>query len=367
MILSLGPTPLGDEYLLEPKDQPLHPLDLYQCQDCGLAQLLNNASTFAHPHLYLTGSSPWAKDHFAEYAARVTKQCELQQGDLVIDIGSNDGALLANFQKLGMNVIGYEPEYDLALCSQKNGITTITSRFDKSTSGLAGGKAKLITANNMVANLDELDPFMEGIVDLLANDGTFIFETFYLAEVLKNRAMDFVYHEQPLAFSVKPVKRLMRRYGLSLYRTEYHVARGGSILFFCAVGKPEVEDDDDLLYDRKTYAAVAGSLDLEKYQTLAFLKRVKKNGKTICGYGASATATTLLYHFGLGEYLDFLVDDDTSKIGRYSPGLHLKVEPAMRSKDADYVLCLAWRFAEVFKHFYPESKLIAPLLHFRLL
>ena len=370
LILKLAPTPIGDEFLLEPREQPLHPIDLYQCQDCGLAQLLYEIppEEIYKDYLYLTGSSVGLDDHFAQYALRVATVCDLQEGDLVLDIGSNDGTLLKHFKSLGMSVCGFEPCAEIARQARDAGIPTIETYFAPRLAIGWPKKARLITANNVVANVNDLDSFMEGVVELLAEDGTFVFESFYLGDVVRNMVFDFIYHEHLSAFSVRPVKALMRRYGLELYRTEHLKTKGGSIRYYCTryyAGKQccEVEDDDERLYEKDTYAEFTWRIEVEKQKTLGFLRHLKRQGKTVCGFGASISATTLIYHFGLGEFLEYLIDDNPAKIGRCSPGLHLEVRSISEAR-TDYVLCLAWRFAEDFKRAHPSAKLIVPLPKF---
>jgi len=370
-ILKLAPTPIGDEFLLVPKEQPLHPIDLYQCQDCGLAQLLYEIppEEIYKDYLYLTGSSVGLDDHFKEYAGRVAKVCGLQQGDMVVDIGSNDGTLLRHFKALGMSVVGVEPCAAIADAAVNAGIPTVGRYFSKGMEFFKYmKKAKLITANNVVANVNDLDSFMEGIVELLAEDGTFVFESFYLGDVVKNMVFDFIYHEHLSAFSVRPVKALMRRYGLTLYKTEHLPTKGGSIRYYCtryyaARGKEEVPDDDARLYEKETYVEFARKIETEKQKTLAFLRHLKAQGKTICGFGASISCTTLIYHFDLAPYIDYLIDDNPAKIGKYSPGHHLRVN-STADVQSDYTLCLAWRFADDFKRAHPHAKLIVPLPRF---
>lgn len=369
LILKLAPTPIGDQFLLEPKEQPLHPIDLYQCQYCGLAQLLYEIppEEIYKDYLYLTGSSVGLHDHFAEYALQVFQQCDLRTGDLVVDIGSNDGTLLKQFKALGMYVCGIEPCEAIADIARRDGIHTLQRYFGPE---LGLGRAKLITANNVVANINDLDAFMEGVLDLLDEDGTFVFESFYLGDVVQNMVFDFIYHEHLSAFSIKPVKLLMRRYGLHLYRTEHLMTKGGSIRYYCMryyAGRAqiEVEDDHEALYDPETYRQFTWRIEAEKEKTLAFCRQAKAEGKILAGFGASISCTTLLYHFGLAKYIDFLLDDNPAKIGRFSPGHHLPVLPTEKAANADYVIALAWRFADDFHHNYPDVKLIVPLPAFK--
>lgn len=369
LILSLASTPIGDEFLLVPKWQPLHPIDLYQCQDCGLAQLLYEIppEEIYKDYLYLTGASVGLDQHFAKYAREVSAVCNLAQDDLVVDIGSNDGTLLRHFRALGMRVVGVEPCEPIADEARRAGIPTLQRYFGRD---LGLGKARLICANNIVANVNDLDSFMEGVVELLSEDGTFVFESFYLGDVVDNMVFDFIYHEHLSAFSVKPIKRLMERYGLTLYRVEHLPTKGGSIRYYCnryyaGRNREAVNDDDPKLYELDTYRKFRSRIEEQKALVRGFLKG--NEGCKIAGFGASISCTTLIYEFGLGEYIDYLVDDNPAKQGRFSPGLHLPVFPVEHLYEAkpDYVLCLAWRFADEFKRKHPSFNTIVPLPEFK--
>ena len=378
LVLQLAPTPIGDEFLVEKRYQPLHPIDLYQCQDCGLAQLLYEIppEEIYKDYIYLTGSSVGLQEHFKRYAKEVSEVVGLKAGDLVVDIGSNDGTLLSEFRSLGMEVNGFEPCQAIADVSRKKGILTVAKYFDNSEAEFGFGvtkkglyvKPKLITANNVVANVNDLDSFMEGIVKLLAPDGTFVFESFYLGDVIDNMVFDFIYHEHLSAFSIKPVKMLMRRFGLNLYRVDHLPTKGGSIRYYCnryyASRNPiEVEDDDEKLYQKKTWQAFNKRIAVEREKTLQFCREAKAQAKVIAGFGACISGTTLLYHFGLAEFISYLIDDNPAKIKRFSPGHHIPVyhTDMLRTMKPDYVLALAWRFADDFQQAHPDIKVIRPL------
>ena len=376
LVLQLEPTPIGDEFLLEKKYQPLHPIDLYQCQDCGLAQLLYEIppEEIYKDYLYLTGSSVGLQEHFRNYAKEVSSIIGLKTGDLVVDIGSNDGTLLKEFRSLGMEVEGYEPCQAIADVARKEGIPTTARYFSRGapdrgvTSKGLMVKPRLITANNVVANINDLDSFMYGVTDLLAPDGTFVFESFYLGDVIENMVFDFIYHEHLSAFSIKPVKALMRRFGLNLYRIDHLKTKGGSIRYYCnryyaSPNAMEVEDDGEHLYEKKSWSAFAQRIAVEREKTLQFCRQARVEKKIIAGFGACISGTTLMYHFGLGEFLSYLIDDNPAKVERYSPGIHLKVWPTsmVNTIRPDYVLALAWRFADDFQKAHPDIKVIRPL------
>jgi len=361
LILPLTPTPIGDQYLDVPKPQPLYDFNLYQCRSCGFVHMLDEIPEFHHAHVFLTGSVTSAASHFESFARSLIDFCGLQKGDMVIDIGSNDGSILQTFKALGMEVTGFEPNAKLTQIARERGITTISEYFGK---GHDVRQAKLITANNVVANINDLDAFMDGIVEVLAPGGTFVFESFYLRDILQNRVFDFVYHEQPSAFSVRPVKALMRRYGLRLFHAEYTQGRGGLMRFYCGAGRPEVPDDDQLLYDPQTYAVMAKSISEQREKTRSFLGELASAGKTMCGFGATVSATGIIYHFGLADFIRFLVDDNPAKVGRFSPGLHLPVLRTEKSREVDYTIVLPWLFEKAFKQVHPNNKLIIPLPYF---
>jgi hypothetical protein len=380
LFLSLQPSPVGDAYVTAERmsqPQPSYPIDLYMCQYCGLAQISDivDPEILNGEFINVEASSLGFTAHFREYADRVIDRCKLSVGVLVVNICSNDSirgglrcgndsTLLSHFQACGMRVLGVEPATHIAAEANAKGIRTINQFFtpEAATRIVSEyGRAKLITSNNVSANIDDLRSWVDAVEKLLSSDGIYVFESFYLADVVNNMVFDFIYHEHLSAFSVKPIKHLVEAYGLELISVEHVATKGGSLRYFVQRrGGPIAEDGSVAkylaaeqamgLYQKKTYVAYAEKIDRLKYQTREFLAQAKKNGKSVAGFGASITGTTLIYHFEIGEYLDYLVDDNPVKQGRYSPGLHLPVlaSTALLEKKPDYVVALAWRFAEAF-------------------
>lgn len=369
LVFRLEPTPIGDAYVLPElvgETQPTFPIDLFMCRECGLAQLLDviDPEILYGDYIYVTGSSVGLDEHFRGYADAVAGVCRLPQGALVVDLGSNDGTLLKRFKAKGMKVLGVEPAVHIAEQATADGVPTVGEFFDPVVARRLAqehGSAKLVTANNVFANIDDLDGWVSGIAEILAPDGVFVFESFYLADLVRNMVFDFIYHEHLTAFSVKPVKQLFERAGMELATIQRVPTKGGSLRYFIQRPGGPISSDgvvDELLaeesamglYDGETFARFARKVDSLKGETRAFLERAKAEGKAIAGFGASITGTTLIYHFDIGGYLDYLVDDNPAKQGRFSPGLHLPVYPvsALGEKKPDIVLILAWRFAEMF-------------------
>jgi len=367
LVLSLKPTPIGDAYVTAEKlniVQPTYPIDLYMCNVCGLAQLIDviDPDILYGDYIYVTSSSSGLSSHFKAYAENIIARCNLRLGSLVIDLGSNDGTLLNYFKQMGMNVLGVEPAAHIAARSNAKGINTIDEFF---TIELAQkivnehGYAKLITANNVFANIDDLSSWVSAVKELLDVDGIFVFESYYLADLINNMVFDFIYHEHLSSFSVKPIQILFNRFGLNLIAVERIDTKGGSLRYFVQRQKGPLKNDGSVsqmlsfeenigLYQRETFEYFNNKINDLKEKTKAILIKAKSEGKSIAGYGASITATTLIYHFEIGEYLDYLVDDNQAKQGRFSPGLHLPVHPSniLSEKNTDLVVILAWRFAD---------------------
>lgn len=369
LVFSLRPTPIGDAYVTPERvnvPQPSYPIDLHMCKQCGLAQILDviDPEILYGEYIYITASSLGLAEHFRGYADNVIERLGLKPDSLVVDIGSNDGTLLKQFQARGMRVLGVEPATHIAAQATVSGIDTIDKFFapDLARQMVAErGHAKLVTANNVFANIDDLTSWVDAINLLLATDGVFVFESYYLADLVENMVFDFIYHEHLSAFSVKPIQALFKRVNLELVAVQRVPTKGGSLRYFVQrSGGPLVNDGsvDAMLamensmglYRKETFVAFADKVNNLKEKTRTYLAQAKSDGKKIAGFGASITGTTLIYHFEIGGYLDYLVDDNPAKQGRYSPGLHLPVLPstALYERKPDCVVILAWRYAEPF-------------------
>ena len=367
LIFCLKPTPIGDAFVEATKlniSQPSYPIDLYSCANCGLAQLLSvvNRNAIYKDFVYATADTMGLANHFRSYVTDVMARCSPLPGALVVDLGKVDGTLLKYFRSEGMKVLGVEPIESIAKYALSNEINTINKFL---TIDLAKqivqqhGHAKLVTANNFIANVDELLPWVSAVKELLAEDGVFVFESSYLPDVLQNLVFDFVYHEHLSALSVRPMKVLFERIGLQLVNVERVSTKGGSLRYFVQRPTGSLRDDGSVLtlltyeydiglYDREIFLDFEHKVDALKEQLNRFLQPIKNEGKSIAGFGASVTGTTLIYHFELNKYLDYLIDDSAEKQGLFSPGLHLEVmsSSVLQRQMPEYVVLLAWRFAD---------------------
>lgn len=392
LFFSLAPTPIGDAYVTADKlnvSQPSYPIDLYMCGRCGLAQLTDviDPDVLYGDYIYVTSSSTGLSEHFQGYADSVTNRCKLAPGSLVVDLGSNDGTLLRCFQKRGMTVVGVEPASHIAAHATSLGVPSISKYFVPSLAAeivSRHGHARLITANNVFANIDDLMSWVRAIDILLSADGIFVFESYYLGDLLENTVFDFIYHEHLSSFSVRPMQALFQRVGLKLIAVERVTTKGGSLRYFVQRGNGPLSDDGTVasmlafedrigLYRKETFVAYAEKIQGLKAQALDFFVAAKRDGKSIAGFGASITCTTLIYHFDIGKYIDYLVDDNPAKQERFSPGIHLPVLPSsvLGERKPDYVIILAWRFADIIikkNHDYLENggEFLIPVPEFKI-
>jgi hypothetical protein len=367
LVFQLAPSPIGDDYVAADRInqvQDTYPIDLHLCRSCGMSQLLDviDPAVLYPDYIYVTASSLGLGDHFLRYAEDLVLRRKPAAGSLIVDIGSNDGTLLRCFKQHDLRVLGIDPAREIAERACADGIETLPEFFTPALAKQikqARGPVAIITANNVFANIDDLKTMTDGIRDLLAPAGVFVFESFYLADLIQNMVFDFIYHEHLSAFSVKPIQLFFRKMGMELIHVQRVPTKGGSLRYTAQLaGGPwpmdasvasMIEFEERFgLYRAETFKAFSARVDGLKMKTVQVLDDLRKEGKTIVGYGASITCTTLIYHFGLGEYMSCLLDDNPAKQGRYSPGLHLPVlAPAiLHERRPDYAVILAWRYAE---------------------
>jgi len=301
-------------------------------------------------------------DHFASLAKDVFRRCQLRERDLVVDIGSNDGSLLSYFKGYGIKTLGIDPAVNLAKIAELKGITTINNYI---TPVLAKkiykkyGQANVITATNVVAHIDNLYDLFKSVEILLGVNGVFICEFPYLLDLIKNNQFDTIYHEHLSYFSIKPLIKLTSRVNLELFDVFRSNIDGGSLrvvfkkknikLEINAKIKKLLDNENNYgLYNFSTYQKFAKRVKHVSDNLQKTLKKIKKQGKTIAGYGAAAKGNILLNYCHINDKLiDYIVDSTPYKQGLFTPGTHIPIFPEaeiMKTKP-DYILILAWNFA----------------------
>jgi len=367
-VLGLTPTPPANAFVSASerhKAQDCFPLDVFFCKSCGHVQLLDVVDPrllFEH-YVYVSGTSPVFVRHFQEYAADIVRRYSPAADALVVDIGSNDGTLLSFFKAAGCRVLGIDPAQEIAADATARGIETVAAFF---TPQLAErlvterGQAKIVTANNVFAHADDLHGIAKGVAALLAPDGVFVFEVSYLADVVEKTLFDTIYHEHVAYHALAPLIPFLRSHGLEVVEAIRVDPHGGSLRVIAAlVGGPHRPGDsvaallsserDMGLGKIETFYGFAARIKHLKTELSAVLRDIKTQGKTIAAFGAPAKATTLMYHFGIGpQAIDYVIDDSPLKQGLFTPGMHIPVVggAALAERKPDYLLLLAWNFAE---------------------
>ena len=367
LVLPILPSAIGDAFVSKEQlgeAQELFPLDTYLCLDCGHLQNLDVVDPeilFRH-YTYRTSASMGLVEHFREYAKAVIEAHRIPRNSLVVEIGSNDGTLLKAYKSHGMRVIGVDPAKAIAASATAESVKTLPEFF---TSSLAqtilaeSGPAGLMCANNVFAHADNITDIVKGIRRLLAPDGVFVFEVSYVPDIIDNFVFDTIYHEHVSHHALIPLERFFKSLDMMLFDVERVPTKGGSIRGFAqpmSTGKRPKTDRLVQMVDAENrrgiqrpeiYRAFYQDIEKRKRTVLEYLDRAIAQGKTIAGYGASTTTTTLLYHFELQTRLKFIVDDNPLKYGLYSPGAHIPVHPSseLYSIRPDVVVILAWQYA----------------------
>ena len=367
-VLALTPTPPANAFVSADQlanEQQAFPLDLFMCTSCAHVQMLDvvDPAVLFENYVYVSGTSPVFVRHFEAYANALIDRFEPPAGSLAVDIGSNDGTLLRFFQNAGLRTLGVDPAKELARKATADGIETWDTFFCSEVAqriATQRGQAAFVTANNVFAHADDLGGIVDGVRDLLAPEGVFVFEVSYLLDVYEKTLFDTIYHEHLAYHSVKPLARFFEAHGMRLIEARRVDTHGGSLRGIAALADgphdatPSVAElialEEKLgLHQADTLRAYSNRIDAVKAVLTSLLKDLKVQGKSIAGFGAPAKATTLMYHFDIGaNIIDFIADDSPLKQGMYSPGLHIPVVPSSEiyERNPDYLVILAWNFAE---------------------
>jgi hypothetical protein len=366
-ILDLGAQPLANslrrrEQLGEP--EPRYPLELVLCDACSLLQIAD-----AVPPELLFTDYPYFSSviealvrHARDIALRLIREEALGPDSLVMEIASNDGYLLQHYREAGVPVLGIEPARNIAEVAESRGIRTRCEFFGSRLAGtllVEGVRPDVIHANNVLAHVPDLTGFVEGIAMMLEGGGLAVIEAPYVKNMLEERQFDTIYHEHLCYYSMTVLDRLFGAHGITLERVERIPIHGGSLRVFARHAdraRPDGSVDALLEEDRawgldraRTYLLFAREVLGMKSRLRELLSDLKKEGARIAAYGAAAKGSTLLNTFQIGaETLDFVADASLHKQGLYMPGADLEIRPpaALAEEMPDYVLLLAWNFAD---------------------
>lgn len=364
----LGTQPLANSFIKKEdlsKKEKAFPLNLCLCRKCGMVQLNDvvPAKLMFKNYLYIPSASKTRLEHFDELATTIKDKLNLDEDDLAVDIGSNDGSLLKVFERLGIKILGIDPSVNLAKVAELKGIATVNDYFTQKTAKSVVkkyGKAKSITATNVFAHVDDIHGFIKGIEILLAADGAFVIEFPYLVDFIKNCEFDTVYHEHLSYYGARALVKLFEKTSLEIFSIQRMSLDGGSIRVFVQKkkknAKPYLEVENlvkmelEHKFDTLTpYKAFAKNVKKRKITFLKLLSKLKKEKKKIVGYGAPAKGNTFLNYCKITTSdIWYIVDSTPFKQGLCLPGSHIPIyhEDKLLSDTPDYIVILAWNFAE---------------------
>lgn len=358
-VFSLGEQPYANAYLTEhqiKEPEPKCPLVLMECQDCGQVQLSHvvDPETLYSNYAFMTSSSQGMKSHFSEMMQRSVTQYVPANG-LVVEIGSNDGTALASLSGKNVRCLGVDPAENLATVAGQRGVPTLVAFFGQDVANEIvnshHGPADLIVACNVLAHVDDLDEFCQGVNVLLSNEGALIVEVPYLQCLIDRAEFDTIYHEHLSYFAVRPLVALFERNGLHVQHIERHEVHGGTLRLTVRRHAYEPRNVAEWLANESVppdWSAFRANVEALRMNLIDWLTKMRDAGKVVWGYGAPAKGTVLLNYCGITtDLLPVVVDSTSTKIGKHVPGTHQPIlAPCeLLNWQPDAALVLAWNHA----------------------
>ncbi len=367
--VDLGMSPLCESYVSREElnqVEAFYPLHARVCDQCFLVQLQEYVSPehiFTEYAYFSSFSDTWLA-HARDYVDMIIKRFNIGKESLVVELASNDGYLLQNFVQKGIPALGVEPAANIAKVAVEKGVPTLVKFFGRETAQsmvAAGQQADLVVGNNVLAQVPDLNDFVGGIRIVLKQHGVATLEFPHLVKLMAENQFDTIYHEHFSYFSLISVEKIFAAHGLTLFDVEEIPTHGGSIRIYAR----HVEDDSKPVSPRLvdlrnreltagldrmgTYSTFAEQVKATKRNLLDFLIQARRSGKRIAGYGAPGKGNTLLNYCGIRtDFVDFTVDRNPYKQGKFLPGTHIPIFPLNKIDEAkpDYLLILPWNFKD---------------------
>lgn len=341
---------------------PLHPMT---CEECFLVQLpeyVSPAEIFTEYAYFSSYSTSWV-EHARRYCEAITKRLDLGPKSLVIELASNDGYLLQHFLPLGVPVLGIEPAANVARAAIEKGVPTLVEFFGVALARKLveeGRQADLIAGNNVLAQVPDLNDFVGGMKIVLKAEGVITLEFPHIERLIEENQFDTIYHEHFSYFSLTTIDIMAARHGLKIIDVEELPTHGGSLRVYLAHAESRrpasravagllAHEKRCGLNDMAIYLSFGERARQVKRDLLQFLIAVKNDGKKLCGYGAPGKGNTLLNYCAIGtDFLDFTVDRNPYKHGRFTPGMHIPIRDvgAIDEAKPDYILILPWNLKD---------------------
>lgn len=367
LILSLGETTLADRILTKEQltlPEIKAPLDLAFCHDCSLTQITHSVDPgilFSEDYPYFSSVSPSLLKHFADSSHDIMERRKLDHDSLVFEAASNDGYMLRNFAKKGIPVFGVDPAKAPVENAIKEGIPTLCDFFTESLAKqLRDGENKaadVFLANNVLAHIPDLNGFVEGIRIILKDNGLAVIEAKYVVDLVDHIEFDTIYHQHMFYYSLTALDHLFRNHSLYINDVQRVWTQGGSLRIFVEKHEHVGDSVKEMLENERKrgvdkidfYKDFALKVQGIKKSLRSLLVDLKKQNKKIAAYGAAAKATTLLTYAGIDrDTIDYVVDLNKFKQGKYLDGSHIPIYPPeqLMIDRPDYVLLLAWNYVD---------------------
>jgi hypothetical protein len=367
--VDLGMSPLCESFLTYEQlnhMEPFYPLHAFVCEECFLVQLeefVSPEEIFSEYAYFSSYSDSWLK-HAEDYVEMISKRLSLDRESHVVEVASNDGYLLQYFLDKEIPILGVEPALNVAEAAIKKGIPTITEFFGETSAKaltLDGKQADLLIGNNVLAQVPDINDFVKGMKILLKANGVITMEFPHLIRLMQENQFDTIYHEHFSYFSLYSVERIFKAHGLTIFDVDQIPTHGGSLrIYACHHDNKEIKISSRI-EDLREQEIQAGINDLSFYDTfeeqvretkrklLEFLIDIRRQGKIIAGYGAPGKGNTLLNYCGIrGDFLEYTVDRNPYKQGRYLPGTRIPIFSPDRISETkpDFLMILPWNFKD---------------------
>lgn len=362
-VISFPDSPAGDlykEFRQTSVELPRFPLRCNLCIECGHVQL----SFFVDPELiyseyiYVTSDSLGLDQHFQNYADDLLRYIQPDRPKTILEIGCNDGTLLEKLCKVGNRGIGLDPAaYPLSIAAGK-GLTVVQDYFSRESSRKimnSYGSMDVIVANNVLANVENLNEVFKSFREIISTDGVIVFETGYLEHIVSKKVIDNIHHEHIDYFSITPLIKFLEKYDLYIDRLVINESKGSSIRVFAKVGPSSLtpryvsaiasSEVSEGYFELLSYSDLNLEIQKESLRIKRFIEVNRNLGRKIVGYGAAIGSTTLILALDLENEFDYLVDDNPRRAGKYSPGAGIPVKNMGDLSIGECaVIILAWRY-----------------------
>ena len=361
LVLDLGIQPWCNDFTTTPYSRKTYPLRLVACKECTLLQLDYTVpkEVMFLEHDYVSGTTKSLAKHFRDLAIENKDQFRLKSGDLVVDIGGNDGTQMLQYKAVGVeNVVNVESAHNIAKLSEKAGVKTVNKFFNLETvkEEFEPNSARLINASGVFFHLEELHSVIEGIKYLLAGDGVLVVQFMYAGTMVEKLNFDTIYHEHLCYYTLKSLRHLLEPHGLTIFDAYPSDVHSGSIIakithsfknVYAPTARYYETSEQDEEYTLDSFYSFASTIESKKGQLKELLNKIRDDGKSVWAYGAPAKGNTLLNYFGLDNMLvQKAVEINDLKVGKYTPRSGIPIVKESKDELPDYYLLLSHNFVD---------------------